>query len=211
MKAKLSNRPAPESSPSLASSDFVGLTFYDAGARSIYTATKLVKTLADLKGLRLRVQQSELMEEMAKALGADPVRLSYLRIPIALSTRLIDGAEGNWPAFMTGGHYKVAPFYTLTEHTRAPSVVIMSRRVWDELSPQDRAIIHDAARESAKYMRAAWRRAEDQSRKEAVKAGVTIVNDIVRKPFEEATKALRDELQANPRFGPLIDRIEAAQ
>ena len=196
---------------SLASSDFVGLTFYDAGARSIYTATKLVKTLADLKGLRLRVQQSELMEEMTKALGADPVRLSYLRIPIALSTRLIDGAEGNWPAFMTGGHYKVAPFYTLTEHTRAPSVVIMSRRVWDELSPQDRAIIHDAARESAKYMRAAWRRAEDQSRKEAVKAGVTIVNDIVRKPFEEATKALRDKLQANPRFGPLIDRIEAAQ
>ena len=112
---------------------------------------------------------------------------------------------------MTGGHYKVAPYYTLTEHTRAPSVVIMSRCVWDELSPQDRAIIHDAAQESAKYMRAAWRRAEDQCRKEAVKAGVTIVNDIDREPFEEATKALRDELQANARFGPLINRIEAAQ
>jgi TRAP-type C4-dicarboxylate transport system substrate-binding protein len=54
--------------------------------------------------LRLRVQQSELMDKMATALGADPVRLSYLRIPTALSTRLIDGAEGNWPAFMIGGH-----------------------------------------------------------------------------------------------------------
>jgi TRAP-type C4-dicarboxylate transport system substrate-binding protein len=100
------------------------------------------------------------MEEMAKALGADPVRLSYLRIPIALSTRLIDGAEGNWPAFMTGGHYKVAPFYTLTEHTRAPSAVIMSRRVWDELSPQDRAIIngcqgggHDCQRHCSQALR----------------------------------------------------------
>src|SRR5260370_33296165 len=122
------------------------MTFYDAGARSVYTATKVVKTLADLKGLRLRVQQSYLMDEMAKALGADPVRLSYLQIPTALSTRLIDGAEGNWPAFMTGGHYKGAPFYTLTEHTRAPSVVIMTRRVWDELSSEDRALLHAAAR-----------------------------------------------------------------
>jgi tripartite ATP-independent transporter DctP family solute receptor len=196
---------------SLDSYGFVGLTFYDAGARSIYTATKAVRTLADLNGLRLRVQQSDLMDKMAKALGADPVRLSYLRIPTALSTRLIDGAEGNWPAFMTGGHYKVAPFYTLTKHTRAPSVVIMSRRVWDELSLPDRAIIHDAARESARYMRGAWQRAEDQSRKQAAKAGVTIVNDIVRKPFEEATKPLRDELHTDPTFGPLIDRIDDAQ
>jgi tripartite ATP-independent transporter DctP family solute receptor len=190
---------------------FVGLTFYDAGARSLYTATKPIKTLADLKGLRLRVQQSELMDKMATALGANPVRLSYLRIPTALSTRLVDGAEGNWPAFMTGGHYKVAPFYTLTEHTRAPSVVIMSRRVWDELSPQDRAMIHDAARESAKYMREAWRHAEDQAREQAAKAGVTIVNDIARKPFEEATRPLRDELQADPQLGALIQRIEAAR
>jgi tripartite ATP-independent transporter DctP family solute receptor len=190
---------------------FVGLTFYDAGARSLYTAKKLVRTLADVEGLRLRVQRSELMDEMAKALGADPVRLSYLRIPTALSTRLIDGAEGNWPAFMTGGHYKVAPFYSLTEHTRAPSVVIMSHRVWDELSPQDRAIIYEAARESAKHMREAWRRAEDEARNQASAAGVTIVNDIDRKPFEEATKPLRDELAADPKFGPLIQRIEAAQ
>jgi TRAP-type C4-dicarboxylate transport system substrate-binding protein len=57
---------------SLASYGFVGLTFYDAGARSVYTATKAVRTLADLKGLRLRVQQSDLMDKMAKALGALP-------------------------------------------------------------------------------------------------------------------------------------------
>jgi cytosine/adenosine deaminase-related metal-dependent hydrolase len=106
----------------------------------------------------------------------------------------------------------VAPFYSLTEHTRAPSVVIMSRRSWDELSFKDRAIIKDAARESARYMREAWRRAEDQSRDQAAKAAVRIVKNIARKPFEEATKPLRYELQqGDPRLGALIDRIEAAQ
>jgi tripartite ATP-independent transporter DctP family solute receptor len=197
---------------SLAAYGFVGLTFYDAGARSIYTATKAVRTLPDLKGLRLRVQQSELMDKMATALGAEPIQmLSYSRIPTAFSTGLIDAAEGNWPAFMSGGHYKIAPFYSLTEHTRAPSVVIMSRRVWDELSPQDRAIIHDAARESAMHMREAWRHAEDAARNQASAAGVTIVNDIDRKPFAQATEPLRDELAADPTLGPLIQRIEAAQ
>jgi tripartite ATP-independent transporter DctP family solute receptor len=190
---------------------FVGLTFYDVGARSLYSATKLVRTLADLKGLRLRVQRSELMDKMAKALGADPIRLSYLRIPTALSTGLIDAAEGNWPAFMTGGHYKVAPFYSLTEHTRAPGVLIMSHRVWDELSAADRVIMQTAARESAKYEREAWQRAEDEARNQAAARGITIVNDIDRKPFAEVTKPLRDELTADPALGPLILQIESAQ
>ena len=190
---------------------FVGLTFYDVGARSLYSATKVIRTLADFKGLRLRVQRSELMDKMAKALGADPIRISYLQIPAAFSTGLIDAAEGNWPAFMTGGHYKIAPFYSLTEHTRAPGVLIMSRRVWDELSAADRMIMQTAARESAKYEREVWQRAEDGARNQAAVRGITIVNDIDRKPFAEVTKPLRDELIADPALGPLILQIESAQ
>jgi tripartite ATP-independent transporter DctP family solute receptor len=190
---------------------FVGLTFYDVGARSLYSATKLVRTLADFKGLRLRVQRSELMDKMAKALGADPIRLSYLQIPAALSTGLIDAAEGNWPAFMTGGHYKIAPYYSLTEHTRAPGVLIMSRHVWDTLSVADRVIMQTAARESAKYEREEWQRAEDEARNQAAVKGITIINDIDRKPLAEATKPLRNELIADPVLGPLILRIESAQ
>jgi TRAP-type C4-dicarboxylate transport system substrate-binding protein len=76
---------------------FVGLAFYDAGARSIYTATRPVRTLADLQGLQLRVLQTELMDKMVKALGAQPMNLPYRQLLTALSTRLIDGAENNWP------------------------------------------------------------------------------------------------------------------
>ena len=78
---------------------FVGLTFYDSGARSIYTATRPVRKLADLKGLRLRVQQSELMDKMVKALGAEPVPLAFGQVLTALQTKLVDGAEtgaGDW-------------------------------------------------------------------------------------------------------------------
>src|ERR1700720_3966741 len=96
---------------------FVGLTFYDSGARSIYNSVRAVRSLADLKGMRIRVQQSEVMFEMFKALGAAPIELPYGQVSTALSTRLIDGAENNWPSYVTTGHSKLASYYTLTEHT----------------------------------------------------------------------------------------------
>ena len=89
---------------------FVGLTFYDSGAGSIYNSVRPIRTLADMKGLRLRVQQSELMSEIIKALGAVPVELRYGQVRTGLATKLIDGAENNWPSFATTDHYKYAGF-----------------------------------------------------------------------------------------------------
>src|ERR1700709_564522 len=90
---------------------FVGLAFYDSGARSIYNSVRPIRAVADMKGLRLRVQQSELMSDMIKALGADPVELPYGQVRTGLATKLIDGAENNWPSFVTTDHYKYAGYY----------------------------------------------------------------------------------------------------
>ncbi len=87
-----------------------------------------VRTLADLKGLRIRVQQSDLMVDMIKALGAEPVALPYGQVLTGLTTRLIDGAENNWPSYVTTDHYTAARYYTLTEHTMSPEVLVMSRK-----------------------------------------------------------------------------------
>jgi tripartite ATP-independent transporter DctP family solute receptor len=190
---------------------FIGLTYYDSGARSIYTRAPAVHGLADLRGLRIRVQQSDLVIRMMKALGAEPVALPYGQVLTALQARLVDGAENNWPSYVTTGHYKVAQSYTLTEHTMGPEVLVMSRRAWQELSDADRAIFRAAARESTKYMREQWLSWEARSEKEAKDTGVTIIDNIDRRPFERATKPLRDELYADPKLRPLIDRIEAAQ
>jgi tripartite ATP-independent transporter DctP family solute receptor len=190
---------------------FIGLTFYDSGARSIYTARRPVRSIQDIRGQRIRVQQSDLMEKMIKLLGATPISLPYGQIGTALTTSLVDGAENNWPSYVSAAHHKVAPFYSVTEHVMGPEVVIMARRAWDELSADDRAIFRDAARHSSRYMREQWQNWERQSRKQALNAGVTVIDTIDRKPFEAATAVLRSELRTNAAFGPLIKRIEAEQ
>jgi tripartite ATP-independent transporter DctP family solute receptor len=186
---------------------FVGLTFYDSGARSIYNSVRPVRSLADLKGLRIRVQQSELMSDMIKALGAHPVELPYGQVLTGLATRLIDGAENNWPSFVTTDHYKFAGYYTLTEHTMSPEVLVMSQKAWSSLSPEDRGIFRESALRSSQFMREKWRDLEGQSRARAETAGVTIVKDFDRRPFEEAMVTLYDKAKSDPASAQLIQRI----
>jgi tripartite ATP-independent transporter DctP family solute receptor len=186
---------------------FVGLAFYDSGARSVYNSVRPVHSIADLKGLRIRVQQSELMSDMIKALGAEPIELPYGQVRTGLATKLIDGAENNWPSFVTTDHYKYAGNYTLTEHTMSPEVLIMSRKAWESLSPEDRTIFREAALQSAHFMRESWKHLEEQSRRRAEGAGVTIVTDFDRKPFEAAMVPIYAKAQRDPAAAQLIDRI----
>ncbi|MEA2839398.1 MAG: hypothetical protein QOF41_728 [Methylobacteriaceae bacterium] len=190
---------------------FVGLTYYDSGARSLYNKVRPVRTLADLKGLKIRIQQSEVAADLVRALGAEPVVLAYGQVLTGLSAGLIDGAENNWPSYVTTEHYKAAPYYTLTEHTMLPEVLIMSKKAWDGLSPEDRVIFQEVARESARFMRRQWEAWEDQARNVAEGAGVTVISDFDRAPFIEATKGIYDRLLSDQASRDLVDRIRAVQ
>jgi tripartite ATP-independent transporter DctP family solute receptor len=190
---------------------FVGLAFYDSGARSIYNSLRPVRSIADMKGLRLRVQQSELMSDMIKALGAQPIELPYGQVLTGLATKLIDGAENNWPSFITTDHYKYAGYYTLTEHTMSPEVLVMSLKAWESLSAEDRTIFRDAAIRSSRFMREKWKDLEEQSRLKAKEAGVTIVTDFDRKPFEAAMAGIYAKTQRDPAAAELIDRIRKVE
>jgi len=190
---------------------FVGLAFYDSGARSIYNSVRPVRSIADLKGLRLRVQQSKQMSDMIKSLGADPVELPYGQVLTGLATRLIDGAENNWPSFVTTDHYKYAGYYSLTDHTMSPEVLVMSKKAWASLSAEDQQIFRESALRSSRFMREKWRDLEDRSRKQAEAAGVKIVTDIDRKPFEAAMAGLYAKAQRDPAVGQLIERIRKVE
>ena len=190
---------------------FVGLAFYDSGARSIYNNIRPVRSLADLKGLRIRVQQSEQMSAMMRALGATPVELPYGQVLTGLATRLIDGAENNWPSFVTTDHYRHAGHYTLTEHTMSPEVLVMSLKAWQTLSAEDRRIFREEARRSSQFMREKWRDLEEQSRKQAEAAGVVIVTDIEKQPFQAAMTGIYAKAQRDPASSKLIERIRKVE
>jgi tripartite ATP-independent transporter DctP family solute receptor len=190
---------------------FVGLAFYDSGARSIYNSVRPVRSLADLKGLRIRVQQSELMSQMIRSLGAEPVELPYGQVLTGLATHLIDGAENNWPSFVTTDHYKYAGYYTLTQHTMSPEVLVISLKAWRSLSAEDQQIFREAALRSSRFMREKWRDLEEQSQRKAEAAGVTIVRDIDRKPFEDAMAAIYAKAAQDPAAAALVERIRRVE
>ncbi|MET4260767.1 tripartite ATP-independent transporter DctP family solute receptor [Bradyrhizobium sp. S3.12.5] len=190
---------------------FVGLAFYDSGARSIYNAVRPLKSITDLKGLRIRVQQSELMSEMIRSLGAEPVELPYGQVLTGLATHLIDGAENNWPSFVTTDHYKYAGYYTLTGHTMSPEVLVISLKAWRSLSADDQTIFREAAQRSSQFMREKWRDLEEQSQRKAEAAGIIVIKDIDRKPFEDAMAPIYAKAAQNPAAAALIERIRKVE
>ena len=186
---------------------FVGLAFYDSGARSIYNSVRPVRSIADIKGLRIRVQQSQLMSDMIRALGAEPIELPYGQVLTGLATKLIDGAENNWPSFVTTDHYRYAGYYTLTEHTMSPEVLVMSQKARESRSSEDRKIFREAAIQSSHFMREKRKDLEERSRRQADGAGVTIITDFDRKPFEAAMTGIYAKTQRDPAAAELIERI----
>jgi tripartite ATP-independent transporter DctP family solute receptor len=192
---------------SFTANGLVGLTFYDSGARSLYNSVRPIRSLADVKGLRIRVQASAIMADMIGALGAEAIELPYGQVLTGLTTKLIDGAENNWPSFVTTGHYKAARYYTLTEHTMTPEVLVMSALAWNALSDADQRIFRDAARESNIYMRSIWTALEERSRRDAQAAGIIVIKDFDRRPFEQAMSDIYAKAARDPTVARLIDRI----
>lgn len=190
--------------------DLVGLAFYDSGARSLYTTKKPVRSLEDVKGLKIRVQQSDLFIGMVKAMGGNPTPMPYGEVYSALQTGVIDGAENNWPSLESSKHFEVAKFYTLTEHSLSPEVLVMSKKVWDKLTPEDQAAFRDAAKKSVAKMRELWQAREKKSEEIVRQAGVEVIT-IDKAPFEEAMKPFYASFVKDPKLQALVEKIRAVQ
>lgn len=152
-----------------------GLSWYDAGARSLYTFGKPITTPADISGLKIRVQESDLMNDIISELGAYPYNTSYADVYSVLERKIIDGAENNLPSYVSSGHYKVAGYYTVDEHIRIPEMQLCSEYTWNKLSAQDQQIILECARESAIYERMLWDETEAKARQIAQEHGCVII------------------------------------
>lgn len=153
---------------------YTGLSWYDAGARSFYTVDKPIHTVSDMAGMKIRVQQSELMVDMIECLGAEAVPLSYEEVYSALELGNIAGAENNWPSYEDTGHYRVAKYFFEDEHTRIPEMQLCSSHSLSLLSEEDQTIIRECAKLSALYERQLWASRVEESRNIALKSGTVI-------------------------------------
>ena len=112
---------------SLTPANFVGLSWFESGARSFYNSVREVKTPADLKGMKIRVQQADIMVNMVNALGAVATPMPFGEVYSGLQTGVIDGAENNWPSYYSTSHFEVAKYYTLDGHTRVPELPLPAK------------------------------------------------------------------------------------
>ena len=189
------------------SQGFVGLAYYDSGARSLYTVKKPVKTLADAKGLKVRVQQSDLWVALLQAMGANATPMPYGEVYTALKTGLVDAAENNWPSYDTSKHHEVAKFYSVTEHSMAPEMLLMSKKVWDTLTPDEQKIFRDAAKESVPYMRKLWDEKEQKSRDLVLKAGAQEIK-VDKKSFQDAMKPEYNQNNKDRKMKDMVAKIQ---
>lgn len=191
--------------------DLVALAYYDPGARSFYNRTKPITSIEDLKGLKFRVIQSDVFVDMVKALGADAVPMPYGEVYSSIETGVIDGAENNWPSYESSGHFEVAKYYTLDEHTMVPEVLVMAKSSWDKLTAEEQEIVRQAAKESVPFNRAAWAAREKESEEKVLAAGVEVVRDIDKAPFVAAMGPVYEKYASTPELRKLVEDIQAVQ
>lgn len=189
----------------------VGLAYYDSGARSFYNTKKPIRSIDDFKGLRIRVQQTELFKALVLVLGGVPVPMPYGEVLDTLRSGVIDGAENNLPSYHSSGHYKVAQYYTLDTHSMNPEVLVFSKKVWESLSEENRQLIRQAAKDSVPHMRKFWQERETQTRKALEETGVEVVKNVDKEPFKRATKPIYDRFMTSDKLKDMVRRIEATQ
>jgi tripartite ATP-independent transporter DctP family solute receptor len=188
----------------------IGLAFYDAGSRSLYTVGKPVRKPADARGLNLRVQQSDLWVAMVEALGAKATPMPYGAVYTALRTGLVDGAENNWPSYETSKHHEIAKFYSLTEHSMAPEMLLMSKLVWDTLSADEQRLFREVARASVAYMRKLWDEKETASRERVQAAGAQVI-EVEKKAFRDAMNPVYDRFITDPALKAMVRSIQSIE
>lgn len=186
----------------------VALGWMDGGARSLYTK-KLVKSPADLKGVKVRMMGNPLFVDTMNAMGGNGISMAYGEVFSALQTGVIDGAENNAPSMFTSNHYSAgAKYYAQTNHLIIPELLVMSKVAWDKLTPADQALVKKLGREAQLDQRVLWDKSVEDYSAKLKAAGVEFV-PVDQKLFFDATAPVRAKYGV--KFADLMKRIDATK
>ncbi|KRG46845.1 C4-dicarboxylate ABC transporter [Stenotrophomonas panacihumi] len=186
----------------------VGLAIYDSGARCFYNTKHPIVSPADLHGLKLRVANSDIFIQLMRLLGANPTPMSLGETFSAMETHMIDGAENNMRSFQSSRHFEAARYWSQSEHSYAPDILVMSRASFEALAPADRERLVRLARASVPVMRELWDTSEAAARQDVAKHGIQF-NDVDMPAFRQAAAPLLAEYHRRPEIEALVKRIRA--
>jgi tripartite ATP-independent transporter DctP family solute receptor len=185
----------------------VALGWMNAGSRNIYNSKRPIKTLADLKGLKIRMIGNPLFIDTMNALGGNGVAMGFDQVFSAMQTGVVDGAENNLPSFVAQNHFQVAKYFSMTEHLIIPELLVFSKASWAKLTPDDQALLKKFGREAQLEQRALWYEAEKTALDKMKEVGTDIVTSIDKQPFRDAVKPVWDKYGA--KYAEMTKRIAA--
>jgi tripartite ATP-independent transporter DctP family solute receptor len=199
MLKKLTDAPA---------SKLVGLCWMDAGARSFYNSKKPIKTIDDLKGMKIRMMGNPIFVDTANAIGANGIAMGFDQLISALQTGVVDGAENNPPSYESGKHYQFAKYYSLSEHLIIPEILVFSRASWDKMSKEDQALVAKLGKEAQQEERKLWQEREKASMEELKKQGIEVItfSPAEKAKFQAAVKPVWEKYGA--KYTALVQRIQ---
>lgn len=181
----------------------VNLTWFENGFRHTTNSKRPITKVEDFSGIKLRVMQNKIYIDSFNALGANAVPLAFTEVYSALETKAVDGQENPYTNIQNMKFYEVQKYLTLTKHSYSTNMLLVSKKVWDTLSPQEQGVLKECAVQSRDAVRKASREKEDASLA-FLKAQGMVVNELTpaeiarirerTKPiYESATKTVGAE------------------
>ena len=172
----------------------VVLAYIDSGARNFFSGEP-IRSVEDVRGKKIRVMASPVQVKTIEAMGGTGVPVAWGELYNALQTGVVDGAENNHPSVVTMRFFEVSDYYTLDEHARIPDMMLMSKMIFDRLSPEQQEAIRQAGKEAEAFMRGAWEMAE-QSAMNELQERFTEIIEVDKQPFIDAVAGLvQDEAE----------------
>jgi tripartite ATP-independent transporter DctP family solute receptor len=175
------------------------------GLRSIYSKRE-IKNVADMKGLKVRVQATPTEDTTFPAYGAQIVHMPFGSVYTSLQTGVVDAAENGVNVYLANKHYEVAPVLSMTEHEANNSFVWVSDKTWNSLTPEQQGWVQAAADEVNKSQPAKAIELEHQSQDKLRAIGVKIVTDVDKSGFIAVADPLLDKLAKE--LGPHAEKIK---
>lgn len=188
---------------------FTAVTWLDAGTRNFYTVKKPIESPSDLKGLKIRVQQSPTNIEMMRLLGGSATPMGFGDVYTALQSNIIDGAENNEMALTDNGHGDVCKYYSYDMHQMVPDILIGNNAFIQGLPEEDRVVFEEGYRLINQIQRKEWIKAVDTAREKAASQQKVRFLYPDQAPFVKACAPLHHTvLENNPNIRPIYDAIQ---